>query len=397
MHEISLAQLAGIRFQQALAIFRDVWRPIVDNRMHAYFGADYLAHLDALHQSDRVFIDFDTQHTPQFDLNAIIYLLLEDGGLRQRPHRHNARVATNPTHPPASPHPPRYVPQLFGFKSDVRQLAANSTVLVLPNPQYLHDIRRIRNEWAHQHEVPVPQLCNAVTNLLHYVNVLDDSPPRTHAIRELRIHAAQLNFYALQSQRDEEMAQIAQLAVRAQHDTIQQLQTQVASMHTEALPHMDARLAVLQRDQNLLLTGIMESLTDVQQLSDTRLYQLRDELFQLRTLLNSYPDLHQQLYDATQMVTAQQATIHDMQHQIDGLRTVISTQAVKTSPIHHAPADITAKVPVMQHLNASSEPILVVYPHTRWRVALFVVLSVGCGIVLWMHATLALWLQYLIP
>jgi len=101
MFELPPTQLAGMRLQQALMIFRDIWRPVIDTYMRQHFGdVRYVAHLKSLHQSDRVFIDFDAQGVVQLDVSAIIYLLLEDGGLRP-PMQSSAR------HPRLMPHPHR--------------------------------------------------------------------------------------------------------------------------------------------------------------------------------------------------------------------------------------------------------------------------------------------------
>ena len=384
MFELPATQLAGMRFQQALTIFRDVWRPVIDAAMRQYFGdADYIAQLKSLHQRDRVFIDFDAQGAVQLDVSAIIYLLLEDGGLRPQPHTATASVA------------PPYTPHIFGFAQEYPQTPPSGALpVILPQRYHFYEIRRVRNDWAHQQQVAIKDILKVLKMLVTLMNVLPATVPHKQAIREIQLCEAYVRIYEMQHMT---MTAQAEEAQRYQQ-SVQQLQHQFDNVTSATLPAMTSRIDALQHDQNLLLSGLMETLADAQQLSEAQVAQLRDELLHLRNLTHDYQHLQHQLTDAVQLMASQHQSMHEMQQQIDALRTVIVAHGIRTSPLlQRSSTEITAKVPIINHVGTESAPMSVITVASPWRALLFVLCAIGCGVALWLQAPIATRLAPLLP
>lgn len=253
----------------------------------------------------------------------------------------------------------------------------------------------MRNAWAHQQPVSLHDMRKVVNYLLVYVRILPESTMRQRAIHELELCSAYMRVYDVQQLIDSEVADVAHKVMAQQQHTITALHTQLTDVRTSTIPAVDARIDTLQRDQNLLLTGIMESLADVQHLSEAEVTRLRSELAQLRELTSMYARLQQTLHDALHVVSLQHDTIGELQQQVDGLRLVVASHTVKTSPLIHQPASITAKAPVLQDITAP--PTAQRDARTPWRTALFVLLTVACGAALWLQAAIATWIQHTIP
>ncbi len=390
MFELPPTQLAGMRFQQALMIFRDVWRPVIDTYMRRHFGdAPYVAHLKSLHHSDRVYIDFDAQGVVQLDVSAIIYLLLEDGGLRP-----SIPPPASPSKSDAPP-PPVYVPKMFGFAQEFTPTPPSGAVpLILPQRYHLYEIRRVRNDWAHQQHVVIKDILKVIKMLITCINVLPATAPHKQAIREIQLCEAYVRIYEMQQQTIATQAEESQ----RHQQSIQQLQHHVDSVSGETLPALVSRIDGLQHDQNLLLSGVMETLADAQQLSEAQVVQLRSELTHLRNLTHDYQLLQQHLTEARQLMTSQHQRMQEMQHQIDTLRTVIAAHGIRTSPLlQRSSTEITAKAPIINHVGTESAPIAVVPAHTSWRVLLFVLFAIAYSLILWMQAGIATWIAPYIP
>ena len=390
MFELPPTQLAGMRLQQALMIFRDIWRPVIDTYMRQHFGdVRYVAHLKSLHQSDRVFIDFDAQGVVQLDVSAIIYLLLEDGGLR--PPMQSSAPTSKADAPPTSV----YVPQMFGFAQEFTHAPPSGAMpLVLPQRYHLYEIRRVRNDWAHQQHVVIKDILKVMKMLITCSNVLPATAPHKQAIREIQLCEAYVRIYEMQ-----QVTIAAQAEESKRHQqSIQQLQHHFDSVSSETLPALVSRIDGLQHDQHLLLSGVMETLADAQQLSEAQVVQLRNELIHLRNLTHDYQLLQQHLTEARQLMSSQHQSMQEMQHQIDALRTIIAAHGIRTSPLlQRSSTEITAKAPIINHVGTESAPMAVVPVHAPWRVLLFVIFAIVYSLILWMQAGIATWIAPYLP
>ena len=376
MTDLSYQELAHTQFNHALTLFRDAYGPYVLARMQEHFGENLTTHIKDFNtkaKSDgRMRFDFDKNNNLLLDVNAIIYLLMNDGSLRK--------------------HGAWYVPKLFAFENE-RHRIKNNIILIVPNQMCLQLIRDTRNNLAHKLIVKIEILCVAVKNILELIKLLPTvyCPPQT--VASMNLVVAQLSIYEsalIQQQND--VSQKIEMSVL--QDEIKRMSTDVVMVTGKELPQLYDQITQIQQDQSALLTGIFGALSDTKQETDAQIATLRADIQKLHEANNIRDMAMQQLHTVHESVMMHDAHIAELTQQL----AVINQQLVG---MHQQLIDAHQQIAALQRTSADTARQLSnhlrdahVVPtlpaptlhHRRWVVVLLLLLLVvgSVGALLWL-------------
>lgn len=312
MTDVSYQELAHTQFNHALTLFRDAYGPYVVQAMRKYFGTQFNTHMTTLHANGQgvVFIDYDANRNITLDVNAIIYLLMEDGGLRQ----------------PVE----GYVPKLFMCETRIPVVEKLPNVLVLPGRKELRELRETRNEWAHQHTVLMPRYSAMTAVIIECINRLPEKFRTTLMIMQLQLIMAQFQVYQSQSEIAKHIDAQQQQARAHQSATIQNIQQKIATVvpqldtalttiTNQKFPQLYEQITQIQQDQSALLTGVFGALSDTKQQTDVQIDALRADIHALHDANTLRDSAFAQLRTVREDMTLQQSQIQELTVQLTGM------------------------------------------------------------------------------
>lgn len=375
MTDLSYQTLAHTQFNHALTLFRDAYGPYVLARMQDHFGENLTTHLNDLATRGMIFIDYDSDQNIAFDVNAIIYLLTEDGGLREP---ENA-----------------YKPMLFWFAHRPNL----PHVLFLPSVQRLLDLRTTRNKWAHQQNVSFKTYCEKTATIIECIRRLPKPYNTELKLMQLRFIKAQFQVYQSQSAISQHVDAQQQHAQAQQSAVIQDIQQKIATV----VPQLGLTLTALtdekflqfQRDQANLLTGILGALVDTKQQTDVQINALRADIQALHDANALRDSAFAQLRTVREDTTLQQSHIQELTVQLMGMHQQLAEVRQQLADTQHQLTTVhrdcaTSTQQLSNHLHDAhlATPLPApapTAPHWRW-VAVLLLLSVigGVGALVWL-------------
>jgi len=388
MTDVSYQELAHTQFNHALTLFRDAYGPYVLARMQEHFGENLATHLDDLATRGMIFIDYDSDQNISFDVNAIIYLLTEDGGLRKGGNPYEPTFFWC-AHRPNLPH-----------------------VLFLPSVQRLLDLRATRNKWAHQRNVPFSEYREKTATIIDCMKRLPEPYNTKLKIMQLQFIKGQFQVYQSQAEishhidAQQQHVQAQQSAtildIQQKIDTVvPQLDTALTTLTHKELPQLYNQITQIQQDQVALLTGIFGALSDTKLLTDAQIGALRADIQALHDTNVLRDSAFAQLRMVREDVTLQQSHIQELTMQLTGMHQQLAEVRQQLADTQHqlttAHRDSTT---IAQQLSTHLRDASVVPPHTHtsplpapaptsphWRwVAVLLLLSVigGVGALVWL-------------
>jgi hypothetical protein len=387
MTDLSYQELAHTQFNHALTLFRDTYGPYVVQAMRKYFGTQFAVHMNSLHANGQgaVFIDYDAQRNIVLDVNAIIYLLMEDGGLRQ--------IADG------------YVPKLFLCENRNQVVEKLPNVLVLPFRKELRELRDTRNIWAHQRTVPIERYGAMTEVIIICIKRLPEPFYTRLTIMQLQFIKAQLRVYQTQSEITTHIETQQQHAQAQQSTAIQdiqqkidtvvpQLDTALTTITNQKIPQLYDQITQIQQDQSSLLTGIFGALSDTKQETSAQIATLHADIQKLHEANNIRDMAMQQLGTVHESMMLHDAHIAELTQQL----AVINQQL---AGMHQQLIDAHQQIVALQRTSADTGRQLtdhlrdahVVSPlpaptshHWRWVVVLLLLLLVigGVGALIWL-------------
>jgi len=375
MTDLSYQELAHTQFNHALTLFRDAYGPYVLARLQGHFGEDLLTHItdfNAKAKSEgRMRFDFDSYDNLTLDVNAIIYLLVNDGILRE--------IST------------WYVPKLFAFENERHKIKDN-TILIMSNTKILQVIRETRNDLAHKLIVKIETLSTAVKNILELLKLLPTSfcPPQT--VASVNLVVAQLSIYeSAQSQQQTDATQKIEMAVL--QNEIKRMSTDVSMVTAQEFPKLYDQITQIQQDQSSLLTGIFGALSDTKQETSAQITTLHADIQKLHEANNIRDMAMQQLRTVHESVMLHDAHIAELTQQLSGLNHQLTG-------MHQQLFDAHQQIAALQRTSADTARQLtdclrdahVVPPlptptshHWRWVVVFLLLLVIGgVGALIWL-------------
>ncbi|NBU64182.1 MAG: hypothetical protein EBS29_06770 [Chloroflexia bacterium] len=388
MTDLSYQELAHTQFNHALTLFRDAYAPYVLARMQEYFGKNLRTHLHALAADGAIFLDYDSHKNIAFDVNAILYLLTEDGGLRQPE--------------------PSYEPKLFWCVNRAMATKDLPGVLLVPSESSLLNLRDTRNKWAHQRNVPIREYREKTSIIIDCIKRLPEPFHTKLKIMQLQFIMAQFQVYQTQSEITKHIESQQQHAQALQSTTLQdiqqkidtvvpQLDSVVSTITDQKIPQLYDQITQIQQDQAVLLTGIFGALSDTKQETSAQIATLHADIQKLHEANNIRDMAMQQLGTVHESVMLHDAHIAELTQQLSGLNHQLTGMHQQLFDAHQQIAALQrVHADIAQQLADHLRHANVVPPHHHdtppavparhpWRWLVVVLLLIGVvGALIWL-------------
>lgn len=333
-----------------------------------------------------MFIDYDANRNITLDVNAIIYLLMEDGGLRQ----------------PVE----GYVPKLFMCENRNQVVEKLPNVLVLPGRKELRELRDTRNIWAHQRTVPIERYGAMTEVIINCIKCLPEPFYTRLTIMQLQFIKAQLRVYQTQSEITTHIETQQQHAQAQQSTAIQdiqqkidtvvpQLDTALTTINNQKFPQLYEQITQIQQDQSALLTGIFGALVDTKLQTDVQINALRADIQALHDANALRDSAFAQLRTVREDMTLQQSHIQELTVQLMGMHQQIAEVRQQLADTQHQLTMVhrdcaTSTQQLSNHLRDAhvATPLPApapTAPHWRWVAVLLLLSVIGIvGVLLWL-------------